>query len=673
MLKTKDELVEEIDFDIINQKSNKIRFGRYLVHTDKAVRDKTVAALRIWLGARCHSAQLSDLDLAKIWRGLWYCVWMCDKAPFQRELATNISSFVHLFSEDKLDAFRFQTCFYETMRRDWIKIDKFRLNKYYSLIRHFLREGLKFCIVEGMVKVGLLMGLMSILRDECLLQLPNGFRMHVADIFLCEAYIVFGTDMPTSTLMILLEPWIKIVEFGEIPGQGIMSHLFIEAILKNIFKLLADFCPRTDRFEQEMEENPRKMYWAKIDLLPVQEMLQNSAKRPNKFSQGIVRIAALYKKITKSEGLSSEQAHWPFKDIMDGMGSNLALRLLKEENLEDGGWEDGNSVPIKKPSKKELKRLKKQNEKNQKRLSNLKIEDQKTIGKKRKEPAVEGWAAKAFEKGEIKEETSKVENQRKKKKAKRTDKKLAAEINAVSPKGPSKSLLLTSSFEISKQKKLLKIHPEASLTNGNAKPAEKSQPTDRNIRKEVNGQYPTENDQNLKCENLAPLDGTELNKMTRPSLPILGAEKGGKAGQGKAPENRKCKRKMGQISVGAERRENVAEIAVEPSTPEIKIMGRDAGYFSKDAAVGDEPKKAEAKKRVTFGKNNSKDFRNSIRDLVRKPLFSSDRPKVPPKGVLKVKTSKYEAMKRSAFPKEKARIAKRLMRQYPSKKKLFRR
>mmetsp|Transcript_18831 Transcript_18831/g.27777 ORF Transcript_18831/g.27777 Transcript_18831/m.27777 type:complete len:285 (+) Transcript_18831:296-1150(+) len=264
-------------------------------------------------------------------------------------------------------------------------------------------------------------------------------------------------------------------------------------------------------------------------------------------------------------------------------------------------------------------------------------------------------------------------SKKKKKKAKRTDKKLAAEINAVSPKGPSKSLLLTSSFEISKQTKLLKIHPEASLTNGNAKPAEKSQPTDRNIRKEVNGQYPTENDQNLKCENLAPLDGTELNKMTRPSLPILGAEKGGKAGQGKAPENRKCKRKMGQISVGAERRENVAEIAVEPSTPEIKIMGRDAGYFSKDAAVGDEPKKAEAKKRVTFGKNNSKDFRNSIRDLVRKPLFSSDRPKVPPKGVLKVKTSKYEAMKRSAFPKEKARIAKRLMRQYPSKKKLFRR
>eukprot|EP00612_Vaucheria_litorea_P001370 CAMPEP_0171455402 /NCGR_PEP_ID=MMETSP0945-20130129/2312_1 /TAXON_ID=109269 /ORGANISM="Vaucheria litorea, Strain CCMP2940" /LENGTH=91 /DNA_ID=CAMNT_0011980637 /DNA_START=1000 /DNA_END=1272 /DNA_ORIENTATION=+ len=41
---------------------------------------------------------------------------------------------------------------------------------------------------------------------------------------------------------------------------------------------------------------------------------------------------------------------------MDGMGSNLALRLLKEENLEDGGWEDGNSIEERIETAEETKR-----------------------------------------------------------------------------------------------------------------------------------------------------------------------------------------------------------------------------------------------------------------------------------------------------------------------------
>lgn len=37
---------DSIDTTVIDQSSNEIRFGKNLAHVDKAVRDKTVAALR---------------------------------------------------------------------------------------------------------------------------------------------------------------------------------------------------------------------------------------------------------------------------------------------------------------------------------------------------------------------------------------------------------------------------------------------------------------------------------------------------------------------------------------------------------------------------------------------------------------------------------------------------
>ena len=42
----------------------------FICHTDKKVRDKTVKVLRLWLGKQ---ADLTTLDMLKIWKGLFYC------------------------------------------------------------------------------------------------------------------------------------------------------------------------------------------------------------------------------------------------------------------------------------------------------------------------------------------------------------------------------------------------------------------------------------------------------------------------------------------------------------------------------------------------------------------------------------------------------------------------
>lgn len=63
---------------------------------------------------RSHGEPTPD---AKIWRGLWYCMFMCDKAPVQRELAENLAGLLSLFRDDRPEGVRFFRSFCVTMQR----------------------------------------------------------------------------------------------------------------------------------------------------------------------------------------------------------------------------------------------------------------------------------------------------------------------------------------------------------------------------------------------------------------------------------------------------------------------------------------------------------------------------------------------------------------------------
>lgn len=82
--------------------------------TDKRVRDKALASVRLWL--KTHRTS-SELDLLKLWKALFYCthvccmaryisaciadtfvgstgMWMSDKVPVQQELAQQLAELV---------------------------------------------------------------------------------------------------------------------------------------------------------------------------------------------------------------------------------------------------------------------------------------------------------------------------------------------------------------------------------------------------------------------------------------------------------------------------------------------------------------------------------------------------------------------------------------------------
>lgn len=158
---------------------------RLLASCDKATRDKALATLvKNWLP---NQSEISDDDMKKLWKGLFYCVWHADKLPVQTQLIDQISSVLPTL--DVPLSLHYFSVFLLTMRREWTSIDGLRLDKFYLLIRRFLH--CYFLILKNNSwDLELTRRLMSLLVDKTFLAEDkfqgNGVLYHIASVFLEE-------------------------------------------------------------------------------------------------------------------------------------------------------------------------------------------------------------------------------------------------------------------------------------------------------------------------------------------------------------------------------------------------------------------------------------------------------------------------------------------------------
>jgi ribosomal RNA-processing protein 1 len=149
-----------------------VTFARALASPDKEIRDKTLESLIKYASSL---KEITDLEMLKLWKALYYCMWLSDKAPIQQELAGSISELFHSFKKRDVGMLYYRM-FYRTMIREWSLLDQHRINKFYYLIRLMLREGLISMQKSGWTEEGI--------EEEVLTKTPNGLRLHVSDIFL---------------------------------------------------------------------------------------------------------------------------------------------------------------------------------------------------------------------------------------------------------------------------------------------------------------------------------------------------------------------------------------------------------------------------------------------------------------------------------------------------------
>ncbi|XP_041128009.1 ribosomal RNA processing protein 1 homolog A-like [Polyodon spathula] len=219
--------------------SPEIQFAQKLASNEKPIRTRALKKLRKYLSIRSQkpAGGFSNDELLKIWKGLFYCMWMQDKPLMQEELAAVISRLIH--SLQKTDAqYLFLETFLQTMNREWNGIDRLRLDKFYKLIRMVLRQSFEL-LKRGSWDESLVERFGCILSTQVLSAAsgaPSGIQFHILDIYMEELATVGAEELTAEQNLKFIDPFCKI-------AAKTKDHLLMQAVAHSIFDEIVDQSP----------------------------------------------------------------------------------------------------------------------------------------------------------------------------------------------------------------------------------------------------------------------------------------------------------------------------------------------------------------------------------------------------------------------------------------------
>ncbi|KAK9240351.1 hypothetical protein V1525DRAFT_385711 [Lipomyces kononenkoae] len=157
---------------------------KQLAANDRPTREAGISALETYLKS---SRGISQLDFLKLWKGLYYCMWMTDRPKAQQDMATKLSSL--LLITDDANATNFLESFWATICREWNNVDVLRVDKFYLLIRQVVhmmfrklrQSGWEMTLVEQWMDI-----LISYPLSCTNTSIPDGIRYHMIDIYIDE-------------------------------------------------------------------------------------------------------------------------------------------------------------------------------------------------------------------------------------------------------------------------------------------------------------------------------------------------------------------------------------------------------------------------------------------------------------------------------------------------------
>ncbi|XP_015265253.1 PREDICTED: ribosomal RNA processing protein 1 homolog B [Gekko japonicus] len=230
-----------------------IQFAQRLAANEKRIRDRALKKLRGYIILRTQDLAehvvlstkepgsvpggFNQEEFLKIWKGLFYCMWMQDKPLLQEELSNNISQLIHVI--ENIDARHlFIETFWQTMNREWNGIDRLRLDKFYMLIRMVLRQSFEVLKRNGWNE-SFTEPFLNLLMKEVIQPESNaavGVKLHFIDIYLEELAKVGAKELTADQNLTFIEPFCKTA------AKTKDRHL-LQAIIRGIFETIVDQCP----------------------------------------------------------------------------------------------------------------------------------------------------------------------------------------------------------------------------------------------------------------------------------------------------------------------------------------------------------------------------------------------------------------------------------------------
>ncbi|XP_075375652.1 ribosomal RNA processing protein 1 homolog B [Mycteria americana] len=216
-----------------------IQFAQRLAANEKRIRDRALKKLRGYISVRTQrpAGGFSLEELLKIWKGLFYCMWMQDKPLLQEELADNISQLIHVIQNTEARHLFIRT-FWQTMNREWNGIDNLRLDKYYMLMRMILRQSFEVLKRnewdESLIELFLQLLMKEVMDPDS--NAPTGIKLHFIDIYLDELAKVGAKELTADQNLKFIEPFCKIAAKSK-------DRCVLHAVATGIFEVIVDQSP----------------------------------------------------------------------------------------------------------------------------------------------------------------------------------------------------------------------------------------------------------------------------------------------------------------------------------------------------------------------------------------------------------------------------------------------
>lgn len=231
-------------------------FVKRLASNDDKVRDQALESLRKFLGAK-NLTKLLLLDHDKLWRGLFFAMWYCDKPIPQQNLAEDLGQ---LFSKVvfKSSVVPFYHAFWDIMIKEWPQVDKWRVDKFLLLIRRVVRHMFKFLSLQNW-DLSLIDSYLETLQDTVLLGLdkvPSALPYHVIDLYLDELErVMFDIDGEEEEVN-------DEVELSNEEKQAIVAKVPVDTLISPFKRLSTDAKMKTLRERSlEVVQDERLVEW----------------------------------------------------------------------------------------------------------------------------------------------------------------------------------------------------------------------------------------------------------------------------------------------------------------------------------------------------------------------------------------------------------------------------
>jgi ribosomal RNA-processing protein 1 len=207
-------------------------FAKKLVDSDGLIRTKAFKTLGDWISKRVSdqsrdcadgAEKLEMKDYLRLWKALFYSMWMADKQMHQRSLAQRIGDLclIILNASDSDDAVIFYfRAFWETLCREWPTLDRHRLDKYYNLIRRMVSASIECCISRSWSE-SFIRGYNSVVSETVLHptrgNVPDSLRMYLLEE-ICSVYVatltskdILNRKISIDAVKLTLDPFLDLI------------------------------------------------------------------------------------------------------------------------------------------------------------------------------------------------------------------------------------------------------------------------------------------------------------------------------------------------------------------------------------------------------------------------------------------------------------------------------